>query len=541
MTTGGFPPPAQGATGAQPDQAALQWSSGNLSRNTPDPEFAEPLPWEEGPFEHEQQATPTDSDWDDTYGPWGEGAEQARVGSDTFEDEEHAPAPPDTEPQPDGFSSLLGSLGAEQPAGHGAKPARQAPARREPRPKKARAERAPKSPRAPRERARRARSGNAVPRRALLGGLGVALLGAGVAFAVPPAWDSLFGDDEPAEAVAPTSINEVGAAVPPGWSQQVAWETPANVASNVAVRHGHVAFLNADGVLVVLDDTSGEIVLSSTPTGVSTDDSRVILTQVGETVAAVVVSPGSLLVWDVASDETAGRLLDIPTSAAVSSGGSNLLIVTSEQTFTLTDALGLTEVTGLPDGNVSLGLTTTGEVVSGSSGGGWGISNGTEFVEVQVEMAPEAEGDVMYPARASKGHVVAWAPTGDKSTRAVAIYDAESGALVASTTLPTADVNLGLALSVSDGARFAAAGNWLVDLDRGESEVVDGWTTTSIDAVGLYGTVDETSQVWSGSGQPTVLEDGVTIPWGVTSAGNGIVITSDEQGGTVLSAITPAT
>lgn len=339
-----------------------------------------------------------------------------------------------------------------------------------------------------------------------------------------------------ASTVEASQAPEVSREVPPGWSKAAAWITPSDVASNLAVRNDHVAYLNSSGVLVVVDGESGETVFSSTPTGANPDESRVVVTQIGDLPVAVVIQDESLTAWPLDQDNPEAKVNEIPASASVSSGGSGVMITTSGETWRMNSSLGMEKVEGLPEDNTSLGMTTDGSIISGSPKGGWGINDGKKNSTVKVEMAEGSKGKVMYPTRASKGIVVAWAPTADKSKRAVGVYNADSGSLIASTTMTTAQVNLGLPLVVTDGGKLASAGPWLIDLERGETETVEGWSTSIGTASELHGKTADGKFVWRGSGRPESVPDGAAIPWGISNE-RAIIISTDEGGERVIAAL----
>ena len=361
---------------------------------------------------------------------------------------------------------------------------------------------------------------------------GVALVG-GLGFL---GYDALESRGDSGDTVAASQEPEVSRDVPPGWSKTSAWSVPADVASNLAVRNDHIAYLNSSGVLVVIDGETGESVFSSTPTGANPDESRVVVSQIGDVPVAVVVQADSVTAWALDQDSPEAKVNAIPSSASVSSGGSGIMVNANGETWRMNSALGLEKVEGLPEGNTSLGMTDDGSIISGSPKGGWSINDGKKSTAVKVEMAEGAEGKVMYPTRASKGIVVAWAPTADKKTRAVGIYNASEGTLIATTTMDTAQVNLGLPLVVTDGGRLASAGSWLIDLERGETEVVEGWGTSIGTTSELYGKVSGDKFVWRGSGKPQAVAGDAATPWGVT-ADHAIIISTDEEGGKVIAAL----
>lgn len=346
-------------------------------------------------------------------------------------------------------------------------------------------------------------------------------------------YTALTGASE--DSAAAPAAPQVSREVPPGWTASAAWTAPADVASNLAVRGDHVAYLNSAGVLVVMDGADGQTVFSSTPTGADPQDAKVALTTVGGKPVVVVVKSDAVTAWDLSKENPESKTNNIPSSASVTTSPAGVMVNVDAETWRLEPSLGLKKVQGLAKGNTSLGLTKDGAVVSGSAKGGWSINDGSKSRAVKVEMAEQAKGKVMYPVRASKGYVVAWAPTEDKGTRSVGMYEATTGKVVASTTMPTSTVNLGLPLTVTDGGALAAAGSWLVDLGRGETETVDGWDTSVGVPGALYGTVEGSKMVWSGSGSPVQVSEGSAVPWGVTH--DHAVIISEEDGKTMVAAL----
>lgn len=436
--------------------------------------------------------------------------------------------------------ALQAPSAASVPAGR-ARKEKQPREPREPRPQ--RTPKPPKAPKASQSHAQRDQvraTGPRVTRRSLIIGSGaVVVLGAAGTFGALRLADRGRGPQaapSPAEASAGGTVTRN---VPPGWSQDAAWEVAAGVGSTVAVRHGFVAFVNTDGMLVALNDKDGSTVLSSNPTGMDPGKTRVILTRIGDASIAVASQGSTLTAWDLNDpSDLPGRSNAIPASASISSGGAGLLVTADGQTLLMDSARGFAVAQGLPPGNTSLGLTTDGKIVSGSGAGGWVVGDGATVAPVSVALAPGATGSAMYPTRASKGIVVAWAPTDDPSVRAVALYDAASGAIKAATTLPTDTVNQGLKLAVTDGGELASAGPWLVNLKSGESKTFSGWSTTVGIPGALFGNQDGAVHVWGGSGDSQALAAGVAVPWGITSGGSAVVL-SERDDRRVLSAIKP--
>lgn len=506
---GGFPPP---------------WLRDSTQSDDDGVEWGDTLPPQEPGSDAQEFPDPAWGDGNSTEA--GAGFLAPASGYQSLDDERAGDAPPAPrmdDDRPSDFDSILGAFsGATEVE---SKPSRKAREKEQKpsRPEKARPERT----RRPSSRSSRSLKKLLVPVVAvvavvLIGGLG--FLGYN-AFVAP-------GDGDGAVAASgPTVSREV----PPGWSQTAAWTSPADVASNLAVRNDYIAYLTSTGVLVVLDGESGETVFSSTPTGANPDESRVVVTRIGETPVAVVVQSDSLTSWALDQDSPEAKVNDIPSSASVSSSGSGIMMNVNGETWRMNSSLGMEKVEGLPDGNTSLGMTEDGSIISGSPKGGWSINDGAKSTAVKVEMAEGAEGEVMYPTRASKGIVVAWAPTSDKNTRAVGIYQAD-GSLIATTPMATAQVNLGLPLTVTDGGRLASAGSWLIDLERGETEVVDGWATSIGTTTELYGKVSDEKVMWRGSGEPEAVADEAATPWGV-AAERAIIISTDEDGGKVIAAL----
>lgn len=436
--------------------------------------------------------------------------------------------------RPNDFNSILGSFSGAAKASPDTKksPRRPSPApkvkqAKPEKPEKPKRERAPRPKRGPRQH-----SHIDVPwKKVVLAGATVVVLVVGGILGV----NALTGKGD-AGATA-SEVSGVSRAVAPGWSQSTAWTTPADIASTLSVRDGYIAYLNTAGVLVVVDDKNGETLFSSTPTGADPAKARVVVTQVGDTPVAAVVQGTSITAWALNQDVPAPKTNDIPSSASVSSGGSGIMMIANGETWRMNAALGMEKVEGLPKGNTSLGMTTSGSIITGSPQGGWGVNDGKATKAVTVQMAEGADGKVMYPTRASKGIVVAWAPTTDKNTRAVGIYNADSGAVIATAQMPTAQVNLGLPLIVADGGKLASAGSWLIDLERGETENVEGWGTTIGTTSELHGKNAGGKLVWRGSGAPETVPEGAAIPWGISSNDKAIIISNDESGRKVIAAL----
>lgn len=504
---GGFPPPWMSNSAKSDDDSGVEWGDGpppqEPGSDTPEPPG---LSW----------------DWDGSAEAGVDFAAPASGYQDhaVQADNDYSPAPMGEE-RPHDFDSILGAFSGT--AVETTPPARSSRDKtRTPKPKKTRAPR-------PKGQVRASRKKVLVP------------LGAVAAVAVLVGGGFLgYGaltDDRGPEAAEASVTPGVSRAVPTGWSQATAWTSPADVASNLSVRNDYVAYLNTAGVLVVVDGKTGETIFSSTPTGADPADARVIVTQVGEAPVAVVVQETSVTAWALGDDIPEPKVNDIPSSASVSSGGSGIMMIANGETWRMNSSLGMEKVEGLPEDNTSLGMTQDGSIISGSPKGGWSINDGKKSAAVKVEMAEGAEGKVMYPARASKGIVVAWAPTSDRNTRAVGVYSAEDGTALATTTMPTAQVNLGLPLVVTDGGRLASAGSWLIDLERGETEEVEGWGTTIGTASELYGKTSEGKFVWRGSGAPEAIPEDAAVPWGTTSEDKAVVISTDENGGKVIAAL----
>ena len=402
-------------------------------------------------------------------------------------------------------------------------------------PKKKRASRPPRSSR--KQRTPQASSWAALSSKKVLLPIclivGIALLGGAGFFA----FDHYSAKPGQETTATQNAGEEISREAPSGWEKTASWTSQADVASDLAVRNDYVAYLNTSGVLVVLDAKSGENVFSSTPTGADPEESQVAITQLNETPVVAVIENESVTAWALDEDTPEPKSNDIPSSASVTSDGSGIMVNADGETWRISESLGLEKVEGLPKGNVSLGLTPEGDVISGSPKGGWGVNDGKKTSKVKVEMAEGAEGKVMYPARAAKGIVIAWAPTSDKNTRAVGAYDAQEGSVIATTKMDTAQVNLGLPLTVADGGELASAGPWLIDLKRGETETVSGWGTSIGTSVGLYGKTADGKFVWRGSGEPEAVAQNAATPWGITPDGEAVIISTDADGKKVIAAL----
>lgn len=529
---GGFPPPWMSNSAKSDDDSGVEWGD-DLPPREPDSGTQESfgLAWDEDGSAEAGAGFPAPASG---YQGQGVQAEQfpayadddAPVVPTSFVEE---PAPADH--RPNDFNSILGSFSGAATASPDTKkaPRRPSPAPKvkQAKPEKPKRERAPRPKRGPRQH-----SHIDVPwKKVILAGATVVVLVVGGILGV----NALTGKGD-AGATA-SEVSGVSRAVAPGWSQSTSWTTPADIASTLSVRDGYIAYLNTAGVLVVVDDKNGETLFSSTPTGADPAKARVVVTQVGDTPVAAVVQGTSITAWALNQDVPAPKTNDIPSSASVSSGGSGIMMIANGETWRMNASLGMEKVEGLPKGNTSLGMTTSGSIITGSPQGGWGVNDGKATKAVTVQMAEGADGKVMYPTRASKGIVVAWAPTTDKNTRAVGIYNADSGAVIATAQMPTAQVNLGLPLIVADGGKLASAGSWLIDLERGETENVEGWGTTIGTTSELHGKNAGGKLVWRGSGAPETVPEGVAIPWGISSNDKAIIISNDESGRKVIAAL----
>lgn len=422
---GGFPPPWLNNSAQTDDESGVEWADPNSSS-------------EQGPGFDAQEPS----------------ASMGNSSGDSGAGEGYLPPAPEYAPYPERFSQAGGSeppLSGEDDSPNnfdsilevfsGAREVSDPRAQ----PKKKRASRPPKrlrGQRSPRTSARATLSSKKVLLPICLI-VGIALLGGAGLFA----FDRLSGQPTQETAATQSAGEEISREAPSGWAKTTSWTSQADVASNLAVRNDHVAYLNTSGVLVVLDAKTGENVFSSTPTGADPEEAQVAITQLNETPVAVVIDEESVTAWPLDADSPEPKANDIPSSASVTSDGSGVMVNADSETWRISKSLGLEKAKGLPKGNVSLGLTPEGDIISGSPKGGWGINDGKKTSKVKVEMAEGAKGKVMYPARASKGIVIAWAPTSDKNTRAVGAYNAQDGSVIATTKMDTAQVNLGLPLT----------------------------------------------------------------------------------------------
>lgn len=511
---GGFPPPWLRDSTQPDDDNGVEWGD-SFPSSGPGSDAQEPP----GPIRDEED-----------FADAGAGNPAPASGYQSHGDEREPgtfEAPPVDNDRPNDFDSILGAFS-------GTAEVNTTPSRT-PRTKREKAKKA-KPEKVRRKRPPRTSSRSSLPGKKVLVPVaiivGLALV-CGIGFF---AFNSLSTKTGP-DTVAASEGPEISREVPAGWSKSAAWTSPADVASNLAVQNDYIAYLNASGVLVVVNAKTGDNSFSSTPTGADPNESRVVVAQLGNTPVAVVVQKTSVTAWALDQDNPEPKANDIPSSASVSSDGSGIMMNTNDETWRMNSSLGLEKVKGLPKGNTSLGMTTDGSIISGSSKGGWSINDGKKSTAVKVEMAEGAKGKAMYPARASKGIVVAWAPTSDKNTRAVGIYNAQDGSVIAATKIATAQVNLGLPLVVTDGGKLASAGSWLIDLERGETETVEGWGTNIGTSSELYGKTSGGKFVWRGSGKPEPVPDDAATPWGVTSEGKAVVISTDDNGGKVIAAL----
>lgn len=304
---------------------------------------------------------------------------------------------------------------------------------------------------------------------------------------------------------------------PPGWTRDVAWRAEAALQSNVAVGHGHIAYLTTSGLLIVHDATTGETIYSSTPTGLSKNAEVAITSTPAPVIAAW--DGEKLVAWSL-NGKRVGKSVDnpLPDGAAVTdNGGGVVAAAPGNEAWALRADLHLHKV-DLPANQVPLAMTGDGQIIAAPSTGRWSVINSKgKATPVRYALAATARGNAMYPAWSANGVVVAWAPTKDDQTRAVAFYDAITGKTLAEATLPTSQVNLGLPLSVTPDGNLAAAGPLLANLTTGKTTVVDDWATTIGTEGALYGKdSSDTRYMWTGEPKgPAALDSDTAIPWGV--------------------------
>lgn len=229
---GGFPPP---------------WMHDSTQPNDDGVEWGDPLP-QQGPGSGPQEPPGPSWDSEDSVEA-GAGFPAPASGYQGHDGErEHLAreARPTEEDRPSGFDSILDTFS-------GAADATAKPARRQ-RPRK--------SAKVKEERARRATPRISISPRKVL--VPVAIL---VSLAILVGlgflgYKALGAREESTDAVEASQGPEVSREVPPGWSKAAAWTTPADVASNLAVRNDYIGYLNSSGVLVVVDGKSGDAVFS---------------------------------------------------------------------------------------------------------------------------------------------------------------------------------------------------------------------------------------------------------------------------------------
>ncbi|TDO93246.1 chromosomal replication initiator protein DnaA [Enemella evansiae] len=321
------------------------------------------------------------------------------------------------------------------------------------------------------------------------------------------------------------AAKELSRPAPPGWSQRFVWSTEIPVTGSVAVLDNRVAYIDGAGVLRVLNADTGQAVLTSTTNSVTKDAKPFLAVTQGVPVSGI-VDGTNLLLWRLDNPGEEPRTITLAPKALLHSDGGGLLVSTGSEFWVVNAAGALAPVT-LPPDHVALAATPDGNLLSSPPRGGWTINSpnqGTAPREVRPERTPDGTVGDMQVAWSARGVIAAWGDTADPARRTVALFDADSGKLLASGTLATDVVKSGLRLIVSPNREFASAGPLLARLSDGRTEVVDRWSSTLADAKNLYGTRDGNKMFWNGELQPLEMDAKAVVPWGMSAARYAIVM-----------------
>lgn len=346
--------------------------------------------------------------------------------------------------------------------------------------------------------------------------------------------DRVTGTDNDTAALAPAP--GIGRPAPPGWAQQYVWVEEISAVDRVSVGHDRVAFINANGSLVVLDANSGQLSWSSSPQVISRG-ARPLVGVAGTRPVAAIVDDTSLLVWplDLNGQHQAPESLSLPAGALVSRTGETLLVTSPAGSWRVTEDLAL-EPVPLDVGEAALAAGPEG-VVTAAASGGWRI-RGPQGRAVEPARPSEAIGEP-HPAWSTRGVVLVWWESPDPAQQWVSLHATTTGELLAAHVVDRSVVDRSLPLSVSPGTRLASAGPLLVDLDTGDVTVDRRWSTTVATDDALYGTRDGVKAAWD-SHRVTDVPDETALPWGVTTSGSAIVLDRTADGATMLGALARA-
>lgn len=339
-----------------------------------------------------------------------------------------------------------------------------------------------------------------------------------------------------AKPVAPAQLQQRQA--PPGWTPTYAWSIATEQASSVVVADNRVAYIDARGALNVLNADTGENLLTSSSQRLS-GSARTVLAQVQGSPAVGVVDGTNLYLWPLnAAGATEPKVVTLQPGAKVFSQGGGLMVLAGSSQWAVTAGAQLTPVT-IPSGHVALGVTPDGATVSAPTRGGWHFTpadSGQAGRDVRPEKLPEGAVGELQAGRFARGIIAGWADSSDGAKKVIALYNADSGKLLASASVPV-DMVKDVTLTVNPTGELASAGPLLARLTDGRTVFVERWFSQMSDARYLYGSRDGAKFVWSGEGDPQPLEPRVVIPWGTSTNGQAIVMEQGENGHFILGAL----
>lgn len=348
----------------------------------------------------------------------------------------------------------------------------------------------------------------------------------------------LLGNRTPEPPPTPPAPASLSRPAPPGWDSKFAWSTLIDApVAGISVNADHIAY-RADNVLTVVEATTGQTTFTTAldSMGAATDPK---LTHAADTAVVYCTDGPMLMMWPLdAPDGTEPERLTLPADARVADQGGGLMAYTATEAWRVTAELTL-EPVDVPRGDLTMGVGVDGAAITAPERGSWSVITADgKRQKVALSAPPEgAEGEV-FPAWEARGLLLAWAATKDENTRAVGLYDATSGKLIADERLSADTVRKGVELAVSANGTMAAAGPMLVDVTAGTSQVVRGWSTMTVNGAGIFGTRNGERLVWTGKGDPEPVEQTAALPWGTTEDGAlAVVADRSDAGQTIIGAI----
>ncbi|WP_310910927.1 hypothetical protein [Lipingzhangella rawalii] len=376
------------------------------------------------------------------------------------------------------------------------------------------------------EVSRRNRSGRA--RAVAVGAVVAALaLGAGGVFAVQAGFWTLPGASQDAgervRVEVPPGAEFDTRTAPPGFGTTAAWHLPVRLDIGPAV--------TADGTRLALLDTQERIRVVgpngaeewSTELPVAVPSAEGVLRFVDYRDRQFLVLVGDDQWWMWPADGGEPERFDLPPGTDLSFAGTGVLVSGEDEVFVPHD--GSLEPVDAPDDTRALAATDE-AVLSLDWDGEWSWTtvddNETRTVEPQ---APTDAGDLVGLLTASARHVVArWESTDGNDDPVIAVHDARDGAAIGAAPVDVGDVHEQRWVA---GDGLGAYGPLLVDLERGDARVVEGFAPTGASGEVIYGDIDDEPFAVDTSGEPEALPEDTARPWGLLD-GRAVVAGDDH-------------